>query len=35
MVKPYNASLFRMIEYIKENFKKITKVFNNKNDLLV
>ena len=33
MVKPYNASLFRMIEYIKENFKKITKVFNNENGL--
>lgn len=31
MVKPYNASLFRMIEYIKESFDKITKEFNNEN----
>ena len=33
MVKPYNASLFRMIEYIKESFKKVTEHFNNENGL--
>ena len=33
MVKPYNASLFTMIEYVKDNFIAVTKTSNNENNL--
>ena len=33
MTKPYNASLYTMIEYVKEKFTKVTKTFNNENHL--
>ena len=33
MTKPYNASLYTMIEYVKEKFTKVTKTFNNEKHL--
>lgn len=33
MVKPYNASFFKMVEYVKEKFVKITQKYNNEDGL--